>query len=190
MSKDTAKEKAIIAFAGSFEEASQQYAELVRGDVEAKTFDCNNIVVASAAPMAFDVYQGVEAKEAEAEFNIQAVASAIGDEVEAHHFVCVSKSCGTHVIASDESTLFCPACSGGLLDPADIATASDDEEEEEEEEEEDEEEDFEEDDEEEDDEEEDDEDDEDDAITLSVSSASYGERVRKKSKSHFCRTSG
>lgn len=185
MKGQSERSEAIIAFASSFAAASEQYAALVRGDSEVHTFECDTVVVATASAMNFDIYQGVEAKATEHSPQIfKAVASA-GSEVEAHHFMCVSKSCGTHVIASDESPLFCPECSGGLIDPSDIATASDDEDEEEDEEdyddlaedEDDDDEEFED----EEDEDEDDEEDEDDAITLSVSSAQRG-GIRRKEK--------
>lgn len=179
--------EALIAFAGSFEEASQQYVALVKGETEPQAFQCDDVVVACASEMKFNIYQGVEAVASEhTPVLMQAIASAAnGEDVAAHHFMCVSKSCGTHVVASNESPLFCPGCSAGLIDPADVATASDEDEEDDEEDfddlnddEEDEEED------EESDEDEDDfeEDDEDEAITLSVSSAKPTGGVRKKVK--------
>lgn len=187
------KGEAIIAFASSLEEASQKYAALVRGDIESQCYNCDDVIVSTSSAMNFDIYRGVEAKATEFSPQIfKAVASA-GNEVAAHHYVCVSSSCRTNVIASDESPLFCPECSAGLIDPADnIATASSDDEEEEddeeddyedlegddEEEEEDDEEDEEDDEEEE--EEDDEEEDEDEAITLSVSSAKRGGGVRRK----------
>lgn len=182
------KRESLLAYAGSFEEASQQFVAMVNGEVQPHTFQCDDVVVACASEMKFNIYQGVEAIGAqEAPVSMAAFASSAEGEqknVPAHHFMCVSKSCGTHVVASDESPLFCPGCSAGLIDPADIATASDDEEDDEdydeddladdESEEDDEDEDFE-------DDEEDEDDDEDEAITLSVSSAKPS-GVRKKEK--------
>ena len=178
--------EALIAFAGSFEEASQQYVALVKGETEPQAFQCDDVVVACASEMKFNIYQGIEAVASEhTPVLMQAIASAAeGEAVPAHHFMCVSKSCGTHVVASNESPLFCPGCSAGLIDPADVATASDEDEEDDEE-------DFDdlnddEEDEEESEEDEDDfedeEDDEDEAITLSVSSAKPTGGVRKKVK--------
>lgn len=181
MKGQSERNEAIIAFASSFAAASEQYAALVRGDSEVHAFECDNVVVATASAMNFDIYQGVEAKATEHSPQIfKAVASA-GEEVEAHHFMCVSKSCGTHVVASDESPLFCPECSAGLIDPSDIATASDEDEDEDDEDED--EEDYDDLAEDEDDEEfeDEDEEDEDDAITLSVSSAQRG-GIRRKAK--------
>lgn len=183
--------EALIAFASSFEEASQQYVALVKGETEPHAFQCDDVVVACASAMNFNIYQGVEAvASAHVPVTMAAIASSAtetGENIPAHHFMCVSKSCGTHVVASDESPLFCPGCSAGLIDPADIATASDDDEEEDEEDfddlnddEEDEEESEEDEDEEDFDDEE--EEDDDEAITLSVSSAKPAGGVRKKVK--------
>lgn len=186
----TGQPEALIAFAGSFEEAGKQFVAMVKGETEAHAFQCDDVVVACASEMKFNIYQGVEAvASSHVPVMMAAVASAAdGDEarIPAHHYMCVSKSCGTHVVASDESPLFCPGCSSGLIDPADIATASDEDEEEDEEDfddlSDDEEEDDEEEDEEEDDEDDFDEDD-DEAITLSVSSAKPTTGgVRKKAK--------
>lgn len=186
-------EEALIAFANSFEEASKQYVALVKGETEPHAFLCDDTVVACASAMPFNIYQGVESVASEhVPTSMAAIASAAvesGENVPAHHFMCVSKSCGTHVVASNESPLFCPGCSAGLIDPADIATASDEDDEDDEE-------DFDdlnddEDDESEEDDSEDDEDDEEDedfdedddeAITLSVSSAKPVGGVRKKAK--------
>lgn len=177
------KDETILAFASTFEEASEQYANLVQGETEVRAFECANVVVACASEMSFDIYQGIKAQATSASVKLKAVASNADGEIEANHFVCSSKSCKTHVLASNDSPLFCPACSGGLIDPADVATASDDNDYEEEDEEFEEEE-FEDDGESEDDYEEDEDyDDEDDAITLSVSSATYGGGVRRKEKS-------
>jgi len=193
------KRESLLAYAGSFEEASQQFVAMVNGEVQPHTFQCDDVVVACASEMKFNIYQGVEAiGSQEAPVSMTAFASSAEGEqknVPAHHFMCVSKSCGTHVVASDESPLFCPGCSAGLIDPADIATASDDEDDDEdydeddlnddesEDDEEDEDESDEEDEDESDEDEdfEDDEEDEDEAITLSVSSAKPS-GVRKKEK--------
>lgn len=186
------KRESLLAYAGSFEEASQQFVAMVNGEVQPHTFQCDDVVVACASEMKFNIYQGVEAiGSQDAPVNMTAFASSAEGEqknVPAHHFMCVSKACGTHVVASDESPLFCPGCSAGLIDPADIATASDDDDEDDEDEDfddlaedEEEEDESDEDDEDESFEDDEDEDDEDEAITLSVSSAKPS-GVRKKEK--------
>ena len=182
--------EALLAFATSFEEASKQYVAMVNGETEPHAFQCDDTVVACASAMNFNIYQGVEAVATDYKpTSITAIASAAaetGENVPAHHFMCVSKSCGTHVVASNESPLFCPGCSAGLIDPADIATASDEDEEDEEDEDfddlNDDEEDEEEESEDDEDEDEDFDEDDDEAITLSVSSAKPVGGVRKKEK--------
>ncbi len=125
---ETQKGETIIAFASTLGTASEKYASMVRGDAEIHNYDCSGIVVASASEMNFDPYQAVAAAKIE-DYEpkiLQAIAGS-AQEVEAHHYVCVSSSCGMHVLASDESPLFCPHCSSGLIDPQDaVATASDD----------------------------------------------------------------
>lgn len=125
---ETQKGETIIAFASTLGTASEKYASMVRGDAEIHNYDCSGVVVASASEMNFDPYQAVAAAKIE-DYEpkiLQAIAGS-AQEVEAHHYVCVSSSCGMHVLASDESPLFCPHCSSGLIDPQDaVATASDD----------------------------------------------------------------
>lgn len=189
-------EEALIAFATSFEEASKQYVALVKGEIQPHAYQCDDVVVACASAMPFHIFQGVESVATEhVPTSMAAIASAAeeaGENVPAHHFMCVSKSCGTHVVASNESPLFCPGCSAGLIDPADVATASDDDDEEDEDEDfddlnddeddEDEEEDAEVDEDDDDEEDDDFDEDDDEAITLSVSSAKPAGGVRKKVK--------
>lgn len=181
--ENTQPGETIIAFASTIGIASEKYAAMVRGDAETHNYDCSGVVVASASEMNFDPYQAIAAAKLE-DYEPQILQAIAGSaqEVEAHHYVCVSSSCGMHVLASDESPLFCPHCSSGLIDPQDsVATASDDEDDLDDDL--DDEDDCEEDDCEEDDEDDyEEEEDDEDVLTLSVSSAQTSRKggARKK----------
>lgn len=174
-----------LAFASSQEELVDQYRKLLKGEIPAFATVCDEgedaVTVISNQPLQFDVYRGLAAAEATENYmsdSLTAVASE--SNVTAHYFTTASDEV-VHVMSSDESPLFCPQTSSGLIEP-EAALASDDEEFDEEEEEDDSEiEDEDEDDSDEDDsddeseeDEEDEEDDEDDGADITLSLASGG----------------
>ena len=130
---DCVTQESVIACAATLEEAVAAYRSLITGETQATTIKCGDVIVATAGASKFDVYSGCEATVVDHQpASLEAMAST-GDELDAHHYVCASSECGSHVISSDDMPVFCPSCSSGLLDPEEDydAEASSDEDDEE-----------------------------------------------------------
>jgi hypothetical protein len=189
----------LLAVASSRKGAAQAYRALATGACETFAAQCDDVMVISNQPLNFDIYKGTEAT-AVADYVPQIAVASENGQVKAHYLTTAAsteENGQLHIVCSDQSPIFCPATSSGLIDPADVmseqekATASDDfsdedfdEEEEEEDDTEDEEEDEEEEEEEDDSEEEEEEEEEDDDEDLSLSLASDTKKggVRRKQK--------
>lgn len=162
-------QEVLLAVASSRKDVAKAYKALASGDCETFTANCDGVMVISNQPLKYDIYKGTEAV-AVADYVPQLAVAANADGKIQAHYLTTAATVDTeeqlHLICSDESPVFCPATSSGLVDPTDAlseqerATAASDFDEEEEEEDEESEDDEEED---EDEEEEDDEDDEDDS---------------------------
>jgi hypothetical protein len=204
---DCVTQESVIACAATLEEAVAAYKSLISGETAPITIKCGDVIVATAGASKFDVYSGCEATVVDHQpASLEAMAST-GDELDAHHYVCASSECGSHVISSDDMPVFCPSCSSGLLDPEEdydaeassdedesadnVATAGDEDDEDDEddieeiddEDDEEEDDDSDEDDEDDSDEDEDDSDDDEDddtSLTLSVSSVQTSKRARNR----------
>jgi hypothetical protein len=163
----------LLAVASSRKEAAVAYKALASGDCETFTAECDGVKVISNQPLTYDIYKGTPAVAVDGYVPQLAVAANAEGKIQAHYLTTAATE-GTdeqlHLICSDESPIFCPATSSGLVDPIEAMTeqeravaASDfeDEEEEEEDDEEESEDDEEDDEEEEEDDEDEDEDDED-----------------------------
>ena len=181
------KKEIFLAFASSQEDMVSQYRKLLKGEIPAFATVCDEgedaVTVISNQPLKFDVYRGLAASDAEAEYMSEALtAVASAESVAAHYFTTASAENQVHVMCSDESPLFCPETSSGLIDPEPATASSEDDEDEddEEEEEESEEDDDSEEDEEEDEDEDEDESEEDEELTLSLASATTGGAVKKQ----------
>lgn len=185
----------LLAVASSRKDAAKAYRALATGACETFTAQCDDVMVISNQPLNYDIYKGTEAV-AVADYIPQLAVASENGQVKAHYLTTASSEDGQlHIVCSDQSPIFCPSTSSGLVDPVDTmseqerATASDDFsedddfEEEDEEEDDDDVEDEEEDDEEEeeDDEEEEEEEDEDD-LSLSLASTAQKGGVRRKAK--------
>jgi hypothetical protein len=189
----------LLAVASSRKGAAQAYRALATGACETFAAQCDDVMVISNQPLNFDIYKGTEAT-AVADYVPQIAVASENGQVKAHYLTTAAsteENGQLHIVCSDQSPIFCPATSSGLIDPADVmseqekATASDDfsdedfdEEEEEEDDTEDEEEEEEEEEEEDDSEEEEEEEEEDDDEDLSLSLASDTKKggVRRKQK--------
>lgn len=194
----------LIAVATDRVSAVEAFRALADGKGETFAAKCDDVMVISNQPINFDIYKNIEAEKVEGYVPQLAVASAATEDgrMKVHYLVTASdEGPEMHIVASNQSPIFCPVTNMGLVDPEDemsaeqkavasadfLAKASDDEEEEEEEDDEEfeeEEDDEEEEEEEEEDEEEEEEDDSDDDLSLGLA-ASKGKKkggVRKKVK--------
>lgn len=202
---NTQPKEILLAVASSRKEAAKVYRALASGECETFHTLCDDdVMVISNQPLKFDIYKGTAASKPVEDFTpTLAVASSENEDGEKKlqvHYLCTASDSGEqlHILASDQSPVFCPETSVGLVDPSDVlseqerAVASsdfDDEDEEDyddedESEEDDSEEDDEDesDDEEDEDEEEDDEDDEDLSLSLASDKPVKKGGVRRKAK--------
>lgn len=175
----TKKQEVILAFASSQEGVTDAYRGILNGSVKTFATECDGVMVVSNKPLQYDVYRGVAAAQSEEDYESQAVTALAsaqdGGTVDAHYFTTASEAGDVmHVLCSDDSPLFCPETSMGLIEPSNFAAASDDDESDEDDEDEDFEDDDEDESEEDDSDEESDEDDEDEDDELSLSLASSG----------------
>lgn len=204
LKKNNQPKELLLAVATDRVSAVEAFRALASGEGETFAAKCDDVMVISNQPINFDIYKNIEAEKVEGYVPQLAVASSATEDgkMKVHYLVTASdEGPEMHIVASNQSPIFCPVTNMGLVDPEDemsaeqkavasadfLAKASDDEEEEEEEddeefEEEEEEEDDEE--EEEEDEEEEEEDDSDDDLSLGLA-ASKGKKkggVKRKVK--------
>lgn len=116
------EETAIVVAGDSFEEAAEAFRILASGEGESSAFDCETGVVVSSGDIKYSPYTGEAANAVEEAPEFSAEASAEG-EFNAHWYVCASDECGKHVIASSESTVFCPVCASGVIEPEEEESA-------------------------------------------------------------------
>lgn len=142
----------VIVAAASFDEAETLFVEAMNNEnvtgISDNTDINENVSESSSAGLAFNTHNkcdvnfspfygesSVEQNEDIVQ-NFEAVASEQdGESGHAGHYLLCSEDvdCGMHIIASNNEAVFCPSCSGALVDPADIeemeslALADDDE---------------------------------------------------------------
>lgn len=120
----------IVVAADSAEEAIQAFSQIAQAGATT-AFACGDVAVASnlqEGEFVFSPFQGDENIQT-TEVAMAAVASADGEPVEAHQFVCINDDCRKVVVASTDDPVFCPCCSSGLVEPEEdqAALSSDDE---------------------------------------------------------------
>lgn len=210
LKKNNQPKELLIAVATDRVSAVEAFRALASGEGETFAAKCDDVMVVSNQPINFDIYKNIPAETVEGYVPQLAVASSATEDGKMKvHYLTTATDSGQemHIVASNQSPIFCPVTNLGLVDPEDEmsaeqkATASADflskasqsvesEEEEDEEEEENEDEDDDEDfDEEEEEEEEEDEnaeededqneDDDDDDLSLGLA-ASKGKKAKKK----------
>jgi hypothetical protein len=196
----------LLAVATDRVSAVEAFRALASGECETFAAKCDDVMVVSNQPINFDIYKNIAAEQV-ADYTPQlAVASSATEDgkLKVHYLTTASDSGQEmHIIASNQSPIFCPVTNMGLVDPEDemseaqkatasadfLSKASDEDEEEEEEEDEDfddeeEEEEEEEEDPEEEEEEEEEEENDDDDLSLGLA-ASKGKKkggVKRKVK--------
>lgn len=190
-------QEVLLAVASSRKDVAKTYKALASGECETFTANCDGVMVISNQPLKYDIYKGTEAVAVDDYVPQMAVAANADGKIQAHYLTTAATEGAEgqlHLICSDESPVFCPATSSGLVDPMDAlseqerATAASDFEDEEEEEEDEEESEESEDDEEDEDEDEEDEeddeeeDDEEDEEDLSLSLATSEKPQKSKTK--------
>jgi len=204
LKKNNQPKELLLAVATDRVSAVEAFRALASGEGETFAAKCDDVMVISNQPINFDIYKNIEAEKVEGYVPQLAVASAATEDgkMKVHYLVTASdEGPEMHIVASNQSPIFCPVTNMGLVDPEDdmsaeqkavasadfLAKASDDEDEEEEEDdeefEEEEEEEEDPDDEEEEEEEEEEEDDDDDlSLGLAASKGKKKGGVRKKVK--------
>lgn len=110
---------AIVATASTFEEAAAAFRALAEGEVASKVYDCEvgRVVASAEGEFNFSPYTGEAANATEENGAELKVEASTEGNYDAHWYVCASDECGTHVVASTESPVFCPKCSSGLIEP-------------------------------------------------------------------------
>lgn len=128
--QDTQKEAVAIVTASTRDDAVDIFRSLAQGGTECKFYDCesSSVVTSSDTEISYSPFTGESSTEIEgASVEFQATASD-GDGYDANWYICANSECGQHVISSDESPVFCPSCSSGLIEPglaSAIATGED-----------------------------------------------------------------
>ena len=195
----------LLAVATDRVSAVEAFRALASGECETFAAQCDDVMVVSNQPINFDIYKNIPAV-AVPDYTPQlAVASSANEEGKLKvHYLTTASDGGQemHIIASNQSPIFCPVTNMGLVDPEEemsaeqkavasadfLGKASDDEEEEEDEdeefddEEEEEEEEEEEPDEEEEEEEEEEENDDDLSLGLAAAKGKKKGGVKRKVK--------
>jgi hypothetical protein len=209
LKKNNQPKELLLAVATDRVSAVEAFRALASGEGETFAAKCDDVMVVSNQPINYDIYKNIEAEKVEGYVPQLAVASSATEDgkLKVHYLTTASDSgVEMHIVASNQSPIFCPVTNMGLVDPEDDMTAEqkatasadflaqasqsveseeeeDEEEEDEEEEENEDEEDDEEFEEEEDDEEEEEEDeeeeDDDDDLSLGLA-ASKGKKAKKK----------
>jgi hypothetical protein len=203
LKKNNQPKELLLAVATDRVSAVEAFRALASGEGETFAAKCDDVMVISNQPINFDIYKNIEAEKVEGYVPQLAVASAATEDgkMKVHYLVTASdEGPEMHIVASNQSPIFCPVTNMGLVDPEDdmsaeqkavasadfLAKASDDEDEEEEEDdeefEEEEEEEEDPDDEEEEEEEEEEDDDDDLSLGLAASKGKKKGGVRKKVK--------
>ena len=142
----------VIVAAKSFDDAENLYLQAMNGEnvtgINDNTGAEDNVSESGADQLAFNTHSSCEIKfspfygESSVEQcedvvgNFEATASEQDGETghQGQYLLCSNDvDCGMHIIASNNESVFCPSCSGSLVDPADleemenVALANDDE---------------------------------------------------------------
>jgi hypothetical protein len=128
----TNEPNAITVCGTSREEAESKFRKLAEHEVNAAAYDCEHGLVVSpeGEEFSYSPYTGESSTIIADEEGIQLSVEASGDDssdYDAHWYVCAGSGCGKHIVTSSESSVFCPVCSSGIMEPEEEVLSSEDE---------------------------------------------------------------
>lgn len=112
-------DQGIVVCASSLEEAQELFTQVLREPTQETAVGVTDgnatFITHASSDFEYSPFSGEAAEETELEIDLASISS-IEDNAEANYFMCSNSCSKSHIISSGD-TVFCPSCSGALVDP-------------------------------------------------------------------------